>query len=95
MVLAIIRSNNGERDAFIGQALARQMLTPVLAEAGLGTFINARGVFSHGGSNAGYRTLYLGIPKTGRGIAVMTNSDNGDAVCGEMRHRVFQAYGWG
>jgi CubicO group peptidase (beta-lactamase class C family) len=95
MVLAIIRSNNGERNAFIDRALARQMLTPVVADAGLGTFINAKGIFSHGGSNAGYRTLYLGEPKTGRGIAIMTNGDNGEAVYTEMRRRVVQAYGWG
>jgi hypothetical protein len=70
------------------------MLTPVLDRAALGVFIEPSGRFWHNGGNAGFRTLYVGDPQTGQGLAAMTDSDNGEAAYGELRRRVAQAYSW-
>ncbi len=94
VVLAIIRSRNGGRGAFFEKQLARQMLTPVAADSGLGAFIDEKGVFHHPGSNIGYRALYVGDPETGQGMSVMTNGDNGEEPCMVIRRRVAQVYGW-
>jgi CubicO group peptidase (beta-lactamase class C family) len=94
MVLGIIGSWNGAPGAFLAQNFARQMLVPVKANSGLGVFIDADGVFSHLGSNIGYRALYAGDVKTGKAMVVMTNGDNGEGACDEVRKRVAQVYGW-
>ena len=94
MVLAIMRSAAGKADAFLDRGLAGQMLTPVIGQSGLGTFIDSRGAFSHPGSNVGFRSLYAGDPKTAKGMVAMTNSDNGEKVCAALRQRVTAAYGW-
>lgn len=94
MVSAIIRSCAGEPNAFLDQGLAREMLTPVSEGSGLGVFIDKSGVFSHKGGNIGYRCLHVGNPRTGHGMAAMTNSDNGEIICNELRQRVANAYGW-
>jgi len=94
MVNAMINAFNGGPNALIPRNLARVMLTPVASNCGLGVFIDARGVFNHLGSNIGYRSLYVGNPKTNSGLAVMTNGDNGEGFCADMRKRVAQVYGW-
>jgi hypothetical protein len=50
--------------------------------------------FSHGGSNKGYRCLLIGVPATGQGCVVMTNSDTGSALLPEVAAAVSQAYDW-
>ena len=51
-------------------------------------------MFWHNGGNAGYRSLYIGDPVSGNGMAAMTNGDDGEAVCTELRNRVAAAYAW-
>jgi CubicO group peptidase (beta-lactamase class C family) len=94
MVIGIIQSHAGRTGAFLPPARAREMLTPAIAGAALGTFIDAKGMFWHNGGNIGYRSLYVGDPQTGNGLAVMTNGDNGEAVCNALRDRVAAAYAW-
>jgi hypothetical protein len=70
------------------------MLTPGPGQAGLGTFVNAAGIFNHSGANAGFRCLYLADQKTERAFVAMTNGDGGDAICSTLRQRVVQARHW-
>jgi CubicO group peptidase (beta-lactamase class C family) len=88
MVIAIIRSCNGEPAAFLDQGFAREMLTPVSEGSGLGTFIDRGGVFHHTGGNVGFRCLYVGDPRAGHGMVAMTNGNNGETICNELRRRV-------
>lgn len=94
MVIGIIQSHQGRPGAFLPPARAREMLTPSFDGAGLGTIIDAKGMFWHNGGNIGYRSLYVGDPQTGNGMAAMTNGDNGEAVCNALRDRVAAAYAW-
>jgi CubicO group peptidase (beta-lactamase class C family) len=94
MVIGILQSHAGRPGAFLPAARAREMLTPAIDGAALGTFIDAKGMFWHNGGNIGYRSLYVGDPASGNGMAAMTNGDNGEAVCNALRDRVAAAYAW-
>jgi CubicO group peptidase (beta-lactamase class C family) len=58
---------------------------------GLGVFLTAGGGFSHSGSNAGFRCYSLFFEK-GDGVVVMTNSDGGDPLAGEIVNSVRATY---
>jgi tetratricopeptide (TPR) repeat protein len=76
--------------------MTRQMLTPVMSEAGLGLFIDHDnpGVFGHNGADEGFQALVTMNAESGKGVAIMANSDNGIAVGDFLLWRVAQEYGW-
>jgi hypothetical protein len=77
--------------------MADRMLTPGIGGWGLGPALNDEyGVptFGHGGSNEGYRCQLFAFVDSGRGVAVMTNSDNGGALAREVIFAVAEAQGW-
>jgi hypothetical protein len=94
MVIGIMQSHAGRPGAFLPTPRAREMLTPAIDGAALGTFIDAKGRFWHNGGNSGYRSLYVGDPVSGNGMVAMTNGDDGIAVCNMLRDRVAAAYSW-
>jgi CubicO group peptidase (beta-lactamase class C family) len=50
--------------------------------------------FGHGGSNAGYRCQVFASVEHGCAAAVMTNSNNGNALAGDLIATVAEALGW-
>jgi CubicO group peptidase (beta-lactamase class C family) len=67
------------------------------ADAGLGIFLGGSGQslsFSHNGANAGFRCQFIGFPATGQGAVIMTNSDNGDGLMGELIESLRIEYQW-
>ncbi len=76
--------------------MTRQMLTPVLEEAGLGFFMDKDnpGVFGHNGADEGFQALLTMNAESGKGVAIMANSDNGIAVGDLLLRRVAKEYGW-
>jgi CubicO group peptidase (beta-lactamase class C family) len=88
----------GPKGRVLTQAMAREMITPT----GVGGFAVGLGVekrnegwyFSHGGSNWGFRCNLIAHVRKGYGLVVMTNSDSGGAMLGEIEARVAAAYGW-
>jgi CubicO group peptidase (beta-lactamase class C family) len=87
MLHGIKRSINDGAGAILPQPLAYQMVKPVDREAGLGVFVNNVGVIRHLGVNRGFRAVYELSLKTGKGVAVMTNGDNGALVHKELVER--------
>jgi CubicO group peptidase (beta-lactamase class C family) len=85
-LLAIIDSRRAMPGAFLPQE------TPVAQESGLGVFIDSKGVFSHDGSNIGYRALLAGDAEAEQGMVVMTNGDNGENLCLEIRRRIREGF---
>ncbi len=92
----------GVREALAGKSkilsanTARDMLTPVIDKQGIGLHVSgspARRYFLHGGSNAGYQ-CFLVAYEDGEGVVVMTNSDNGGHVMGEVVRTIAHVYGW-
>ena len=94
--VGVQRAYAGEEDAFIRARTARDMLVPVIGNHGIGPAIGGRPerkYFMHSGSNRGYRCLLFAYAD-GRGVVLMTNSDNGDALQGEIVRTLAQLYGW-
>ncbi|QDZ11441.1 serine hydrolase [Devosia ginsengisoli] len=75
----------GAPGAFLPQALARRMVTPVSNEMGLGVFSDRPGWFHHPGSNQGFRAYIRASYETGDGFAIMSNGDNGGELNAVLR----------
>jgi CubicO group peptidase (beta-lactamase class C family) len=88
----------GKSQRVLNQTMAQEMVTPVgTGPFAVGFSIERRGegwYFSHGGSNWGFRCDLTAHRLKGYGVAIMTNSDSGDALIREIRDRVAAAYGW-
>lgn len=79
------------------EALTKEALTPIKGGYGLGFGMEGSGpaeTFGHGGSNRGYRCQAMLYRNGRQGAVVMTNSDNGDAIVGEITRAVANAYDW-
>jgi CubicO group peptidase (beta-lactamase class C family) len=87
---------DGRDAALLSQAMARQMLTRQAGEYGLGFGVETGAgwsAFTHGGANEGYRAMFVAITN-GSGAVVMTNSDNGAVLAGEILRAIAQEYDW-
>ncbi len=94
--IGVQRAFAGETGTLIRARTARDMLVPVIAGHGVGPAIGGRPerkYFTHSGSNRGYRCVFLAYTD-GRGVVLMTNSDNGGALIGEVIRTIAQIYGW-
>lgn len=90
-------------DGVVSRAMLEQMLTPHgggaerYQDVGLGFGLSNNGdarIFSHGGSNAGFKASWITYRDGGQGIAVMTNGDRGSALAAEITRAVSAVYGW-
>jgi CubicO group peptidase (beta-lactamase class C family) len=93
--LEVQRAARGDSDV-LSQETARAMLTPdPLSGHGLGPALDMDGpIFSHGGSNEGFRCSFIAYIDDGRGIFVMTNSDNGAPLAAQIMFAIAEEYGW-
>jgi CubicO group peptidase (beta-lactamase class C family) len=94
---------SGRSTRVLSQATARTMLTKAMPtpeadnDVGLGIFLSRHGgvtYFGHGGADEGFQAELLASATTGDGVALMTNSDDGDALMSEMIPSVAAEYGW-
>lgn len=98
IALDVQRSLMMDKGKVLSRASARAMMTP----AGVGGFavgwsIEKRGegwYFMHGGSNWGFQCHLIAHMTKGYGVAIMTNSDSGGAILGQIEQRVANAYNW-
>ena len=96
--VAIQRAASGQDSRLITQQHARSMLTPVRGHYGLGFELDHTGeeaVFHHSGSNAGYKSLLFAYERTGQGVVILANSDNGWILIEEIARSVAAEYAWG
>ncbi|HLZ74694.1 serine hydrolase domain-containing protein [Phenylobacterium sp.] len=100
-MIALQDAYAGRPHAILTQASARAMMTPVDAAAGygFGEGLGRRGghpYFSHSGGNEGFQCNSLAfLDGAGQGVVVMTNSDSGGIVAGEIFRALGEAYHWG
>ena len=96
--IGVMAAYNGRSDNVLSHETAVQMLTPQLAERGLGPVIlddgGDRFYFLHPGANDGYKSYLIAYPQRGQGVVIMTNSDGGEALYREILHSVSAEYGW-
>ncbi|MCO6479198.1 MAG: serine hydrolase [Phaeodactylibacter sp.] len=97
-IIEVQRSLEGRSNRVLSQEMTKQMLTKHLGDWGLGPALSGDGDslrFSHGGANEGYRCQMMGFAHRGQGVVLMSNSDNGIALIGEVLRAISEAYGWG
>ncbi|HUR56704.1 MAG TPA: serine hydrolase domain-containing protein [Opitutaceae bacterium] len=97
-VLALQRSLEA-KDGLVTQALATEMITPILPDAEYGLGIGVKGAgeklqLTHGGSNEGFRCMLVFYPRLRRGAVLMTNSDNGNRIITEVLRALAREYEW-
>ncbi|HYL82899.1 MAG TPA: serine hydrolase [Candidatus Angelobacter sp.] len=94
--IEIANSRHGKSNRVLSQKLAEEMLTPVLEEAGLGLFVEKAnpGQFGHNGADEGFQALLTMNSETGKGLAIMADSDNGLNVANLVLRRVAKEYAW-
>jgi len=94
--IEIALSKQGKSNRVLSEEMTRQMLTPVMEDAGLGFFLdrNNPGQFGHNGADEGFQALLTMNAESGRGVAIMANSDNGIAVGDFVLQSVAKEYGW-
>ena len=90
------RAAFGRSRTVLTQRRAREMLTPRVGGFGLGVALNKTGAagFFHNGRNAGFRCALSAVLPTGDGAVIMTNSDAGDSLYGEIIQAIVAAYAW-
>ena len=87
----------GTTGGVITPALARQMLTPQIAYAGLGVVLSGRGTntrFGHDGFNTGFEASMVGYVHGGKGAVVMANSGFAYMLIKEVLGSIARAYHW-
>lgn len=95
-MLQVGSSYRGENGILL-PATARQMLTRVPGGGGLGFGLDGSGEsfrFRHNGGNAGFSCYAVSFAEIGRGVVIMTNSDNGDPLMHEFVRAISRTYGW-
>ncbi len=94
--IEIALSKQGKSNRVLSEAMTREMLTPVLEEAGLGFFLdkNNPGYFEHNGADEGFQAILTMNAESGKGAAIMANSDNGITVGNFLLESVAKEYGW-
>lgn len=95
-VIEIALSKHQKANHVLSEKMTNEMLTPVMDEAGLGFFLDKEnpGQFGHGGADEGFQALLTMNAETGKGLAIMANSDNGIAVAGLVLRSVAKEYAW-
>lgn len=97
VVLEVQQAEAGQSDKVVSRDMASTMLTRGLGEYGLGFFVENLGdrtSFSHSGGTEGFRAQLYGYTRSGQGVVVMTNSDNGAALIDELLSSIAAEYGW-
>ena len=103
--IEIALSKQGKANHVLSEAMTREMLTQQIATGageegdnmGLGLFLgNYKNPqeFGHDGSNEGFRSLLVMFADSGKGVAIMVNSDNGVPVENAVLQSVAKEYGW-
>jgi len=96
--LAVQEAAGGRANRLFTPALVTEMLTSRSdASYGLGLGIEGGGPdqrFGHGGGNEGFRCQLVAYTHRGQGAVVMTNSDNGGRLIGEILRSIAAEYGW-
>jgi len=101
-VIEIALTKQGKSNRILSQSMARQMLTPQIDmgaipwDMGLGFFLNKKDpqLLGHNGSTWAYRSIVLIAQDSGKGVAIMTNSDNGFYLSDLLIESVGHEYTW-
>jgi len=95
--IEIALSKHGKANHVLSEAMTREMLKPQLEQVGLGFFLRDYKnpeEFGHDGSDEGFQAILVMFADSGKGVAIMANSDNGIAVGNYVMQSVAKEYAW-
>jgi CubicO group peptidase (beta-lactamase class C family) len=94
--IEIALSKQGKANHVLSQQMTTTMLTPVLDDAGLGFFLDKDnpGQFGHNGDDEGFQAMLTMNADSGKGIAIMANSEWGITIGNLVLDRVAHEYHW-
>jgi Beta-lactamase len=96
LCIEIALSKYGKSNRVLSERTSREMLKPQIDHIGLGFILGddkSPQLFEMGGHDVGFKAVFM-FSDLGQGLAVMTNSDNGDAVFSYLITSVAKDYGW-
>ncbi len=96
-MIALGKSYRGENGGILEQESAKMMMQRVPNAGGTGIGIDGKGDafrFRHSGGNVGFICYAVSFAEKGRGVVVMTNSDNGFPLSHEIVRAISKVYGW-
>lgn len=98
LLIEVQKAATIDKGALLTKQTAERILTQQpKSSMGLGFLLtNGKGglLFSHSGSNFGYKSYMIAYRDRGQGVAVITNGDNGTALIMEVVRAVAKVYGW-
>lgn len=90
-------SYRGVKNKILLQSTVQEMFTKVPGGSGLGFGIDGKMEalrFRHSGGNEGFTCYAVSFAETGRGVVIMTNSNNGSQLIREIVRAVSKEYKW-
>ncbi|HXX30091.1 MAG TPA: serine hydrolase domain-containing protein, partial [Myxococcaceae bacterium] len=95
VAIEVAKSKHGKSNRILSQATAREMLSVQADPVGLGFFLEpGSDRFGHDGSDEGFLATLIAFADSGKGVAIMTNSDTGFMIFGPLADSVAKEYGW-
>ena len=95
--IEIALSKQGKANHVLSEATTREMLKPQIEQVGLGFFLDEYKnpeEFGHNGADEGFQAVLIMFADSGKGIAIMGNSDNAIAVANALTESVAKEYRW-
>lgn len=95
--IEIALSKQGKANHVLSEATTREMLKPQIEQIGLGFFLASHKnpeEFGHNGADEGFQALLIMFADSGKGVAIMANSDNGISVANALTQSIAKEYGW-
>jgi CubicO group peptidase (beta-lactamase class C family) len=92
--LAVERMYRGD-GGVLSSNMSHMMLTPGMNDDGLGVFLTPdHKRFGHGGDDDGFQADMTAFIEGGKGLVIMTNSDNGGQLMQELELTIARQFGW-
>jgi CubicO group peptidase (beta-lactamase class C family) len=96
-IIEVEQSLQDKANHVLSEDMTLEMLTPGTGHWGLGLEIGGSGFnpyFSHGGSDEGFRNIFVAYETSGDGAVVMTNGDSGSLLGDEVIRSIATEYRW-
>src|SRR5580698_6940972 len=90
-------SKQGKANHVLSEAMTRERLKAQIDNVGLGFFLGDGGnpqEFGHDGDDEGFQAQLIMFADSGKGVAIMTNSNNGLSMASFLLASVAKEYGW-
>jgi len=94
VAIEMAKSKQGKSNRVLSQATTKEMLTIQADPVGLGFFLDKNSdQFGHAGADEGFQANLIAYSDSGKGYAVMANSDNGFMIFDRLAASVAKEYG--